>query len=246
MQRCFILLAFLVLSLLALACSGNSGRSGPGTLTPTDSKGWGAVLLNGEETKVRWSDGDSFKFKSGPYEGAGVRITGFNTLESYGPVHRWGSWTGAELYEIASSSKNYAASGVWKCSTSGDKDGYGRVLVDCPGAATALIRVGHAHAFSMEGPSSKAFLQAQRQAQRAGRGIWAKGVPTTLVTSLHSVEEGSGYNRHVDPASGASTVRNHEETYEVCTEVCEGGEGGSCMLYVPFSQRYRNKPDCLR
>jgi len=215
-------------------------------LYPTDSKGWGAIRLNGEEVRVRWSDGDSFKFKEGTYEGAGVRLTGFNTLESYGPAHRWGGWTGAELYSIAAVSKDYAASRVWECTASGEKDGYGRLLVDCPDAAEAMILAGHAHAFSMDGPSPKPLLLAQKRAQRAKRGIWQKGVPTLVVTSLHSVAEGAGYNRRVDTETGESTVREHAETYAICEEVCEAGEAGSCMLYVPYSQRYRNKPDCLR
>lgn len=195
---------------------------------------------------MRWSDGDSFKFKDGPYEGAGVRLTGFNTLESYGPVHRWGTWTADALFLIAAKSKDYAASRVWKCSASGEKDGYGRLLVDCPDAAEALILVGHAHAFSMDGPSPKALLQAQERAQRAGRGIWAQGQPDQLVTSVHSVSEGSGYNRWVDTETGESSVRQHEEEYAVCEEVCEAAEVGSCLIYVPYSQRYRNKPDCLK
>jgi len=238
-------LIFSVLLSFTLACSGSPGP-GAQLLTASDSKGWGAVLLNGEETRVRWSDGDSFKFKEGPHAGSGVRLVGFNTLESYGPVHRWGSWSAAELYTIAASSKDYAASRVWSCSASGDKDGYGRLLVDCPDAAEALILAGHAHAFSMKGASSDALLKAQAKARRARRGIWKKGVPGLLVTSLHSVDEGSGYNRRVDTDSGESTVRNHSDMYKVCEEVCEGGAGGSCMVYVPYARRYRNTPDCLK
>jgi len=247
-RRLHLLLGFLLLSTLA-ACSGSPGP-GPQPLTPTDSKGWGAISLNGVETRVRWSDGDSFKFKDGPHEGSGVRLVGFNTLESYGPVHRWGKWTAEELYSIAASSKDYAASRVWNCSTSGDKDGYGRLLVDCPDAAEALILAGHAHAFSMEGESSPDLQRAQQKAQRTGRGIWKKGVPDLVVTSLHSAAEGKGdrkgYNRRVNASSGAPMVRNHTENYKVCQEVCEGGSSGSCLVYVPYAQRYRSKPDCLK
>jgi endonuclease YncB( thermonuclease family) len=195
---------------------------------------------------VRWSDGDSFKFKSGPHEGSGVRLVGFNTLESYGPVHRWGDWSAAELYGIASTSKDYAASRVWNCSSSGEKDGYGRLLVDCPDAAEALILAGHAHAFSMEGPSPDALVKAQAKAQRSRRGIWQKGVPQSVLTSIHSITEGAGYNRRVDTATGESTLRKHLERFAICEEVCSGGAAGSCMVYVPYAQRYRDKPDCLK
>jgi len=237
----------LVLTLLSslVACSGSPGP-GAQLLTPTDSDGWGAISLNGEETRVRWSDGDSFKFKSGPHEGSGVRLVGFNTLESYGPVHRWGDWSAAELYGIASTSKNYAASRIWSCTASGEKDGYGRLLVDCPDAAEALILAGHAHAFSMEGLSPDVLVKAQTKAQRTRRGMWKKGVPDLVVTSLHSAQEGAGYNRRVDVRNGSPMVRNHTDNYEICEEVCEGGSGGSCMVYVPYAQRYRNRPDCLK
>lgn len=238
---------FLLFVLFGLvACSG-APPNGGNPAVPPSTDGRGAILLNGERMDVRWSDGDSFKFKSGQFEGSGVRLTGFNTLESYGPVHRWGTWTGAELYAIARTSKDVAAAGLWTCSTSGEKDGYGRLLVDCPDAAEALIRVGHAHAFSMDGPSDRRLLAAQRKAQRRGLGIWKKGAPALIVTSLHSQEEGSGYNRRVDSVTGMSSVRNHEETYQMCQEVCEGPEGQqSCLVYVPYSRRYRNKPDCLK
>ena len=196
--------------------------------------------------EVRWSDGDSFKFQSGPHKGSGVRLQDFNTLESYGPVHRWGKWTAQELYDIARTSKGLGAEGVWNCSAAGEKDGYGRLLVSCPDAARALIAAGHAHAFGVEGTPDPSLMSVQKKAQRQGKGIWKKGVPDRLLTSLHSADEGSGYNRTVDTSAGSSSVRSHDETYEICQEVCEGlKQGGSCMTYVPYKMRYRNKPDCL-
>ena len=76
--------------------------------------------------------------------------------------------------------------------------------------------------------------------------MWAKGIPALIVTSLHSVEEGNGYNRRVDTATGVSTVRQHSDSYGVCEEVCEGPEGSqSCLTYIPYANRYKNKPDCL-
>ncbi|MBN92952.1 MAG: nuclease [Deltaproteobacteria bacterium] len=205
-----------------------------------------AILLNGQQVDVRWSDGDSFKFKSGPYKGSGVRLMGYNTLESYGPVHRWGRWTATELYEIARSSKYRAAERVWQCTTDGEKDGYGRVLVDCPGVSEHMVSIGHAHVFGMDQEGEESLIRLQQQARRKKLGIWKKGTPESIVTSLHSASEGRGYNRIVSGFTGKSTVRNHDETYAVCQEVCEGGDGGSCMVYVPFKIRYRNKPDCLR
>ena len=209
---------------------------------------WYAILLGrlGDFLPTKEKVGNSFKIKDGAYEGSGVRLMGFNTLESYGPVHRWGSWSTKDLYALAAASKNYAAGREWTCTTSGEKEGYGRLLIDCPDAAEALILVGHAHAFSMKGEAASELLRAQERAQRARRGMWAKGVPQSIVTSVHSSDEGKrgGYNRSVDSSSGESSVREHSQNYAVCEEVCE--DGGSCLVYVPFAQRYRNKPDCLK
>ena len=121
-----------------VGCAHPDGRSARGTEAPKPESG-AAVVLNGQQVDVRWSDGDSFKFKSGPYKGRGVRLAGYNTLESYGPVHRWGSWTAAELYAIARTSKDRASERIWQCTTDGSGGGYGRVLVDCPGVAEHLV-----------------------------------------------------------------------------------------------------------
>ncbi len=213
--------------------------------------GWGAIQLNGEQVDVKWSDGDSFKFKSGENSGQGVRLTGYNTLESYGPVHRWGGWTAGELYGFAKLGKSLASARVWDCTSEGERDGYGRLLVSCPDVAVFMILNGHAHVFGLEDPVSKAALKAQKRAQDEGIGMWAKGVPSHLITSLHSADENpdkgyTPYNRWVDTATGESAQAEHGDTYAVCQEVCMGPEATqSCMIYVPFTQRYRNKPDCL-
>lgn len=237
----------LVLSsaLVLVCCAHQDSKRNVRTEAPAPESG-PAITLNGQQVDVRWSDGDSFKFKSGPYKGSGVRLMGYNTLESYGPVHRWGSWTADELYEIARSSKYRAAERIWECSTDGNKDGYGRVLVDCPGVTEHMVAIGHAHVFGMDEEGEESLIRIQQQARRKKIGIWKKGTPEAIVTSLHSASEGSGYNRIVSGFTGKSNVRNHDETYETCQEVCEGGEQGSCMVYVPFKFRYRNKPDCLR
>lgn len=237
-MRLSILLLCLLLPLYALA----GDRAG---------NGWGAIQLDGERMDVKWSDGDSFKFKSGPHSGQGVRLTGYNTLESYGPVHRWGQWTASELFAFAKLGKSLASSQIWECTTQGERDGYGRLLVSCPGVAVFMILNGNAHVFGLEDAVSKEALKAQKRAQAERIGIWAKGVPTQLITSLHSADENPDqgfipYNRWVDTATGKSEQLEHGETYAVCQEVCMGpAESQSCMTYVPFSNRYRNKPDCL-
>ena len=215
--------------------------------------GWSFVRLGGERMTVRWSDGDSFKFKDGPYEGSGVRMTGYNTLESYGPVHRWGKWTAQELFEIARTSKNLGASQEWECTTTGDLDGYRRVLVSCPGASLHIVEQGHGHVFGIDDPVSEILVAAQAKAQKKKVGMWAKGVPKVVVTSLHSASEDwkskdeGPYNRVADARTGMSEKMHHSDSYAVCQEVCLGPKKAqSCMTYVPFKNRYRNKPDCLR
>jgi len=239
-------LGLLVPLLTLLAC----GAAAP-PVTPESFPSDGSfVILDGERVKVSWTDGDSFKFRGGPYEGKGVRMTGYNTLESYGPVHRWGDWTAKELYEIARTSKFVAAAEVWECTTDGELDAYQRVLVSCPGVVEATIAAGHAHVFAMVPEDvDPAMLEVQRKAIKKKWGMWAKGVPEVIVTSLHSAaenENGEAYNRTVVVATGVSALRQHTSVYETCTEVCEGGDKGSCMTYVPFKIRYRGKPDCLR
>lgn len=221
---------------------GGTKKSSKGTLT-----------INGEKAVVNWSDGDSFRILEGPFSGSGTRLVGYNTLESYGPVHRWGSWTARELWELEKGDTAITAATEWKCSSDGKKDGYGRVLIDCPDVALAMIQAGHAMAYAIEGTKSDPkLLEAQRAAQAKKVGIWAKGVPNGIVTSLHSVGEEGGqgdkaYNRVVDTRTGDALKREHKETYKVCQEVCVETDGTtSCMLFVPFNQRYKNRADCLK
>lgn len=210
----------------------------------------GSILINGEQVRVRWTDGDSFKFLSGPYDGKGTRLSGYNTLEAYGPVHRWGKWTPKELFALAESSSEVAGSREWDCTTDGKLDGYGRLLIDCPDLSEEMIRQGQALAYAVEGTANEKLLAAQADAMKAGRGMWAKGTVKGVVTSVHSAdegEEGAPYNRVVDTRTGAAQKRTHEQTYSTCQEVCETTDGdSSCMIYVPFKNRYKNKPDCLK
>ncbi len=213
----------------------------------------GAIVLDGERVEVKWSDGDSFKFLDGPRRGQNTRLVGFNTLEAYGPVHQWGAWTPAELFTLAKASSTVAASREWPCTTSGAQDGYRRTLVRCPELAVEMARQGHGHAFAVDKePAEPAVLAAQAEAMAARRGMWAKGAPGAVVTSLHAVgEDGktgdTAYNRVVDTRTGQALKRPHQRRFGTCELVCEGeGEDTSCMVYVPYKQRYRGQPDCLK
>lgn len=224
-----------------------SGCPRPLTTQVNVPEGPNTVLLNGVRIPVSWSDGDTFQMKGGEYQGKGARLSGFNTLEDYGPVHRWGSWTPLELYAIARAPESFLSSRSWTCTSPGKTDKYNRLLVDCPGVAEALIGEGLAMVFAVEGAPDAKLVALQQAAQRDGKGMWKKGVPPVVVSSLHSAAEGRAYNRSVDTATGSSSARNHEETYETCQEVCEGPPAQqSCMRYVPYELRYKNKPDCLR
>lgn len=237
------------------ACTGHAQdkRRGKGHASNKhDAPGF--LLLNGQRTAVKWSDGDSFKIKEGPFANRGTRLQGYNTLEAFGPVHRWGEWKPQELFELAKASSTVAASQEWECTTDGKADGYGRLLVDCPELRVEIVRAGHALTYAVEGgvPDQRA-LVAQAEAMAAKRGMWAKGVVKGVVTSVHSLGEtdanGSdkAYNRVVDTRTGQALVRPHQKTYGTCEEVCEETDGDvSCMVYVPFEHRYKNKPDCLR
>ena len=62
--------------------------------------GKGRVLIDDTYHDVNWSDGDSFRITSGRMRGQRVRLLGYNTLESYGPVHKWGDWNEWSLYRL--------------------------------------------------------------------------------------------------------------------------------------------------
>jgi endonuclease YncB( thermonuclease family) len=219
---------------------------------PTLAKGKGKsgfVVLDGVKTGVRWSDGDSFKFTDGPHKGKGTRLAGYNTLESYGPVHRWGEWRPEELFAIAKGASAVAVSQEWKCSWGGKADGYGRLLIECPELSAEMVRQGIAMAFEVEGKARPAVLAAQKQAREKKAGMWAKGAPRYVVSSVHSADEseGKGYMRVVDTATGLAEQRPHQQVFQSCQEVCIGEAAeSSCLVYVPFDNRYRNKPACLR
>jgi len=206
------------------------------------------ILLDGNITSVRWGDGDTFSLRTLTGKRKNARLAGFNALESYGPVHRWGDWTYAELYQLAKAAGVAAAAKGWVCTTQPGGGGYGRLLVDCPGLEKALISDGLAHVFSIKGPGRAEITALQKEAQKKRVGIWAKGVPDGLVTGLHSADERSdrkqAYDRVVDTQTGEAPAVPHTKSYEICQEVCHSK---SCMIYVPYRMRYGEKrATCLR
>ena len=184
------------------------------------------VILNGKPVPVHFNDGDSFRVLSGEYKDAKARLAGYNTLESYGAVHQWGTWDAHELYVIAKMATYHGRDGVWECETEGDLDTYGRILVWCPKLAESQIRNGYAHVMSIDDNPGKAeLIEAQRDAIANRRGIWAHGVPDFVLTSLHSDEEDvdnhGTYNRLVSSVDGHSVKWKHDAHYDECARVCQ-------------------------
>ena len=183
------------------------------------------VVVNGLMSPVYFNDGDTFRILSGPLQGTKARLAGFNTLESFGPVHSWGKWSTRELYVNAKAATLHARRGVWRCSWDKSVDGYGRGLFICPELAISQIRQGLAHAMTVTAdPSPEKYLEAQRDAIANRRGMWAGGVPKYVLTSLHSLDERPGaswtYNRLVSTVDGHSEKWIHSETYGECARVC--------------------------
>jgi endonuclease YncB( thermonuclease family) len=183
------------------------------------------VMLNGVPTPVFFNDGDSFRILAGPLKGTTARLAGFNTLESYGATQQWGDWHPKELYFLAKMGTYNARRGQWHCTSDLKRDGYGRMLWHCHDLAIDQIRQGFAHAMTVtDAPSPPDFLEAQREAIAARRGIWAHGVPDYIVTSVHSAAEAwSGkthYNRLISTKDGHSLRWEHGDVYKECQDVC--------------------------
>ena len=188
--------------------------------------GWSRVSINGRVVPVSFNDGDSFRVRGGEFQGAQCRLTGFNTLESFGPGHQWGSWHPYELYINAKMATYNARRGTWHCFTEGNRDGYGRLLVECPDLVVDQIRRGYAHAYNPDdSPSRPEYLRAQQEAIDARRGMWAHGVPEYVMTSVHSFDEDRTrewhYNRLISTRDGHSESHRHRETYSECEWVCQ-------------------------
>ena len=198
-------------------------------LSPTESAAVPAtkVFLNGVPTPVFFNDGDSFRVLAGKHKGTRARLKGFNTLETYGPVHGWGKWHFKELYINSKMGTLNARNGIWHCSSKDfKKDGYGRILWHCPGLAHDQIWRGYAHAMTVTDEAADAqLLAAQADAIKNRRGMWARGVPDYILTSLHSFDEpyakaGNNYNRVVSTLDGHSAKWIHTDIYPECSEVC--------------------------
>jgi endonuclease YncB( thermonuclease family) len=208
---------------LTLALASAFSLTSPTTSVAAESQT--KIILNGEVVAVHFNDGDSFRVLGGEFNSSKARLFGYNTLESYGPVHQWGGWDAHEMYVLAKMGTYNARDGVWECETDGATDTYGRILVWCPKLATDQIRKGFAHAMTIDDlPAKPELLEAQREAISKRRGIWAHGVPEFVLTSLHSKEEdvdGHGtYNRLVSSIDGHSVKWRHSTRYGECDKVC--------------------------
>jgi endonuclease YncB( thermonuclease family) len=204
-----------------------------------------AVILDGKKLAVYWDDGDTFEFREHGRK-TRARLRGFNTLESYGPVHSWGQWQGRELYEVAFQATAHAKSETWECTRHHGSGGYGRILVDCPKLRSSLLAKGLAHVFWMNGAAPQEILDFQHQAIKDKAGMWNQGAPNWVLTSIHSATEDNlpnPYNRLVSTQTGEAMASTHSKRYQTCQKVCEQE---SCMLYIPYRMRYgKNRAKCL-
>ena len=226
-------LSFVVFSLMSSATAAPSGK--------------GRVQIDDTYHEVTWSDGDSFRITSGRMRGQRVRLLGYNTLESYGPVHKWGEWNEWALYRLAKDAKQVATRETWECKSLDIKDRYSRLLVRCPKLIEAMINTGMGHVFEVEAKPEVKLLMLQADAIKRRVGMWSRGAPTGLLTSIHSHDEKPGqpaYNRVASLKTGEAKKLLHSNTYKACEWVCAQG---SCLLYVPYQQRYGDdRPKCLR
>ena len=148
------------------------------------------VFINGRPTPVHFSDGDTFRVLAGPLRGASARMSGFNTLESFGPVHRWGDWHEREMYALSKLATLNAQRGVWHCTTDMERDTYGRILAFCLDLGLDQIRRGYAHAMTVDlARGDERLLEVQRDAIANRRGMWAHGVPAYVLTSAHATRD---------------------------------------------------------
>jgi endonuclease YncB( thermonuclease family) len=195
------------------------------------------ILLDGVETAVHWPDGDSLNIESGQYSGSGARIAGYNTLEAYGNVQRWGDWSYEGLAAVRSRSKDLARSRTWECSNTRRSGGFDRILLDCESLRDQMVGQGLAHLFTIHERLPSSAVEAQAAARAQALGMWAHGVPEQVLTSVTSTADGYSrtFDRYVDPVTGQAERAFHDESYETCAEVCRYG---SCMLYIPQDRRF--------
>ena len=203
------------------------------------------ATLNGDLTPVYFNDGDSFKVIGGV--GTRARLQGFNTLESYGPVHQWGGWTYRELLVIAKLGTKNGQKGTWSCTSDMATDTYGRALFECPELRLSQLRKGLAHAMTVTAePAAQELLDAQDEAKREGRGMWAHGDPEWILTSLHSHAEKPhkpyAYNRVVSSVDGHSELWRHRDNYAECEEGCVDNVTISEGTFRSSNQALRDNP----
>jgi endonuclease YncB( thermonuclease family) len=254
------LVIFGILFLMGVACSRGPNRSSESVAPTLDSTAStlspsvaaldqpigepvDVINLDGREVHVRWADGDSLTVESGALADQGARIAEFNTLESYQAVQRWGEWSFEALADVNDRATSLARSSVWNCTSTDAGGGYGRALIECPALRDAMLDHGLAHLFTIGSSFDSETLARQARAQQEGRGIWARGVPDGIVTSVSSTADGHDrtFDRVVSTASGQANRRFHERTYDLCQDVCHLG---SCMRYLPFERRFG--PDAIR
>lgn len=195
------------------------------------------IVLDGIETAVHWPDGDSLNIESGPHSGRGGRIAGYNTLEAYGNVQRWGEWSYEGLADVRAASKDLARSRAWTCTTTGQTGGFDRLLLECAELRDTIVGAGLAHLFTIHDRLPSSAIDAQAGAREARRGMWAQGVPDQVLTSVTSTADGHSrtFDRYVDPVTGQAERAFHDEAYASCAEVCRFG---ACMLYIPQDRRF--------
>ena len=185
------------------------------------------VFLNGVPAPVYFNDGDSFRVLGGPLKGTKARLAGFNTLESYGPAHSWGTWDAHELYALAKLATLNAQRGVWHCeSPDMAKDTYGRILWVCLDLAVDQVKRGLAHVMTVtQDAGIPEVVAAQKDAIANHRGMWAHGVPEYIMTSTHSAADGGGrdgitYNRLISTLDGHTEKWQHTDDYKECEIIC--------------------------
>lgn len=183
------------------------------------------AFINGKAYRVYYNDGDSFRVMTGEYTGRMARLSGFNTLESFGPAHQWGSFHSYELYTNAKMATMLSRRGVWHCFGDGGVDGYGRLLLECPDLIMHHLSRGLAHVYqAKEIPAKAEYLLAQQEAIRNRRGFWAHGVPDFIVTSIHSGDEDvfdpHSKNRLISTHDGHTEWMEHTTTYDNCSWIC--------------------------
>jgi endonuclease YncB( thermonuclease family) len=210
-----------------------------------EQPGTAKAYLNGVATPVFFNDGDSFRILAGEHQGSQCRLAGFNTLESFGAAHSWGTWTPGELYRNAKMATMSGRRGVWHCESDLSRDGYGRMLWWCKDLALSQVKNGYAMAMSVtEEPADPDVIAVQNEAIAAKRGMWAHGVPDYVMTSNHSFSENfpGNYNRLVSTVDGRSKKWLHQQNYAECQTPCAPSEDPDATKIAAFAKELKAGP----